>query len=375
VGALDWAYDWLGDGTNATGNGGPLTRVNETMPWVAAGVPNVAYSMHAYQHGSCCGAIGVDADASVTDPYESAFCMYPPVDGSGQPVASGAPLPIPSTTCDDVGYTTTQNKKSPPCMWAPYALPPGPPVPGGTCSYQPGMNNGGTNIYGSPNATTDAAGCCAICKATPACVGFAYIPGNGQCWPKSVVDPPTPDGAVISGTLSSSSGEAAATPGLCAGDRTVCQNLTQAQCEAVQWSAPTSGGWSSHVLPMAAYGPIIATELGTFDCSSPFTAALLAWFREFNVSYTAWALWPQDEGGPGAGACGYPSVIMPTPDLSDGFGKGPNNCLTIPSCKALVAPLPWSAALVAADIKNMTGRADPRKREGWTPGAMSALRA
>jgi hypothetical protein len=67
--------------------------------------------------------------------------------------------------------------------------------------------------------------------------------------------------------------------------------LTEAQCRADNASQATAGGWSTYVLPMQAYGQPIATEHGTFDCSSPHETALLAWgMRACDVSYTAWAL-------------------------------------------------------------------------------------
>jgi len=262
----DWAFDYLGDATSS--NPGPIVNTN-LIQW--KNVQNIAYTMHPYQHGSCCGQIGSSTDLSKTDPYESAFCLYPPTDSSGNPIPSNSVLPISGTTCNDIGYATTQNKKSPPCVWAPYA------------NY--------------PNNTNQK--------------------------------------------------------GLCAGDRNSCEGLTQTACNSLNsnWASPTSGGWSKYVLPMQKYGAVIASEFGTFDCSSAFTAQFLKWARQFGVSYTAWALWPQNSGGPGAGACGYPSVMTPTQDTSDGFGKGSPNCDTQQGCNSLVQPLPFSAPLIVQDIK------------------------
>jgi len=102
---------------------------------------------------------------------------------------------------------------------------------------------------------------------------------------------------------------------------------------------------------MAQYGPIIASEHGSFDCSSAFEYALTSWMEKFGISYTAWALWPQNSGGPGQGACGYPSIMVPSAGVSDGFGKGPNNCLTLDSCAKLLVPLEWSGQVVYKDIQ------------------------
>jgi len=268
VSALDWSYDFRGKGTT---NGGPIVN-SSLITW--ASVPNVAYAMHPYQHGACCGAIGSTSDMSATDPYQSAFCQYP---SSTSP--SNSDLPIPSGDagshkCDSTGYTTTQDKKAPPCIWAPYA-----------------------------------------------------IMGNGTA------------------------------VGLCAGDSTKCKGLSQSACQSMSWSDPNSGGWSNYVLPMQSYGPIVATEFGPFDCSSPFTSTFLKWAKQFEVSYTAWALWPQNSGGPGSGACGYPSVMAPTAgnlDDSCAFGKSScsPNCQSVSGCNQLLQPSPWSATLIYNDLQS-----------------------
>jgi len=142
--------------------------------------------------------------------------------------------------------------------------------------------------------------------------------------------------------------------GLCAGDKAACEGKSQTDCNAVNWSAATAGGWSSYVLPMAKYGPLVATEFGPFDCSSPFTSTFLKWCNQFGVSYTAWALWPQNSGGPGSGACGYPSVMVPSGgalDASCAFGKCSPNCATLSGCQQLIQPMGWSGKLVYADLK------------------------
>jgi hypothetical protein len=359
--ALDWSYDWLGKGGTKTG--GPIARP-QLLPWVGRNVPNIAYALHPYQHGSCCGQIGQTEDLSVNDPYESAFCQYPPFDHSGQPVASHSPVPIANTVCDSTGYATTQNKKSPPCTWAPNAIipptppspPPSPPTP--PCQTLTGMNLGGHDIvHGDQNLQPAAAYCCHSCDITPGCIGWTYVTGNQQCWLKDKIDSPHPDGSVISGYSSVNNTEKIIekrwiyASGVCAGDKDTCSNLTESQCKAVDWASPSAGGWSKYVLPMAQYGPIIASEHGSFDCSSAFEYALTSWMSKFGVSYTAWALWPQNSGGPGQGACGYPSIMVPSSGFSDGFGKGTNNCDTLDSCSALLQPLGWSGKVVFNDIQ------------------------
>jgi hypothetical protein len=134
--------------------------------------------------------------------------------------------------------------------------------------------------------------------------------------------------------------------GLCAGDRTVCGPKDESECNAVDWASPSAGGWSRYALPMAKYGPLIATEFGSFDCSSGYVKTLLRYMNQFDISYTAWALWPQNSGGPdGLGSCGYPSVMTPTADPGD-FRQ----CTAAGACSSLMTPLPWSGAATFSDL-------------------------
>jgi hypothetical protein len=134
--------------------------------------------------------------------------------------------------------------------------------------------------------------------------------------------------------------------GLCAGDRTICGPKTKDECNAVDRTSPSAGGWSKYVLPMAKFGPLVATEFGSFDCSSAFTKTLLRYMNDLGISYTAWALWPQNSGGPaGLGACGYPSVMTPAADPGD-F----RSCSTPGACASLMQPLPWSGQATYDDL-------------------------
>jgi hypothetical protein len=134
--------------------------------------------------------------------------------------------------------------------------------------------------------------------------------------------------------------------GLCAGDRTICGAKSQSECQAVDQASPSAGGWSKYALPMSNYGPLIATELGSFDCSSAFVKTLLQYMTKFGISYTAWALWPQNSGGPdGLGSCGYPSVMTPSADPGD-F----HTCFDSGACASLMKPLPWAGAATFGDL-------------------------
>ncbi len=96
---------------------------------------------------------------------------------------------------------------------------------------------------------------------------------------------------------------------------------------------------------MHQYGPLIATEFGTFDCSSPYVTTLLNYMTAQGISYTAWALWPQNSGGPGGlGACGYPSTMLPS--ASGDF----RTCLDGTACNSTISPLPWAGSAVFDDL-------------------------
>jgi hypothetical protein len=74
-------------------------------------------------------------------------------------------------------------------------------------------------------------------------------------------------------------------------------------------------------------------------------STLLAYMRAFDISYTAWALWPQNSGGPGGlGACGYPSVMAPT--ANGDFRQ----CLDRAACASALMPLPFAGQKVFADL-------------------------
>jgi hypothetical protein len=68
--------------------------------------------------------------------------------------------------------------------------------------------------------------------------------------------------------------------------------------------------------------------------------------NKFEISYTAWALWPQNSGGPeGLGSCGYPSVMAPVADPGD-FRQ----CFDAAACSSLMQPLPWAGAATHQDL-------------------------
>jgi hypothetical protein len=97
---------------------------------------------------------------------------------------------------------------------------------------------------------------------------------------------------------------------------------------------------------MMKYGPLIATEFGSFDCSSGYVKTLLKYMNQFGISYTAWALWPQNSGGPeGLGSCGYPAVMTPAADPGD-F----HQCFDAATCSSIMKPLPWAGVATHDDL-------------------------
>jgi hypothetical protein len=157
VSALDRAYDYEGKGGASTG--GPIARPNDIMPWATRATPatNVAYSFHPYQHGSCCGQIGSTSDLSISDPYQSAFCLYPP---SGS--ASYGALPLPGgVPCESTGYGGTVDKKLPPCVWVPQAMK--------TSGSAPGLCAGDKSVCGA----LSGAQCRAVDASQPTAGGWS----------------------------------------------------------------------------------------------------------------------------------------------------------------------------------------------------------
>ena len=178
---------------------------------------------------------------------------------------------------------------------------------------------------------------------TASCDTVGYSPTEAKkappCqWAEYAVKPEWPDGR----------------RGLCAGSPAHCGSRDFRNCTSLDSGHPEAGGWAAYVLPMQQYGPLIATELGSFDCSSPYVAAFVKWAAKHYVSYTAWALWPQNKGGPGAGACGYPSIMLPRADSQAGFHEsktsGEHGCEDSQSCKAILQPLKWSGQVIHDDL-------------------------
>jgi hypothetical protein len=252
---------------------GPLANPTRYLPWVAKGYKNIAYGFHPYQHGTCCGPVGVDTDLSKDDPYHQTYCRYfqNGTYESPAPLVSYLPSSQPGTPmiCANVGYERTRSMGMPPCKW----------------------------------------------------VATAYNP-NGSA-------------------------------GLCVGQPDVCEPLTQEQCNLVDRATPEAGGWSRYVLPMTQYGPVIATEFGSFDCSSPFVNEFMNYSDTYGVSYTAWALWPQNNGGTlNMGSCSYPAVNEAFPNLNTPYDTDFKTCRTLSDCvKAMAQPMRWAGQLVFENIR------------------------
>ena len=87
----------------------------------------------------------------------------------------------------------------------------------------------------------------------------------------------------------------------------------------------------------------------TMPCAATFYLVFrrLDWPR-LEAVLAAWALWPQNSGGPaGLGSCGYPSVMAPTADPGD-FRQ----CFDAGNCASVMQPLPWAGAVTHQDLMN-----------------------
>jgi aryl-phospho-beta-D-glucosidase BglC (GH1 family) len=217
--------------------------------------------------------------------------------------------------------------------------------------YQHGACCGDIGAAGTDLSSTDPyeSGFCSFYKdgTDRGAPSGAALPGGKSCTNAGYAatqDKKMPPCTWVASAFNPKTGAA----GLCAGDRTICNAKTEAECTAVDWASPGAGGWSKYVLPMAKYGPLIATEFGSFDCSSGYVKTLLKYMEKFGISYTAWALWPQNSGGPpGLGSCGYPAVMMPSADPGD-FRQ----CFDAAGCKSMMKPLPHAGAAVFQDLQS-----------------------
>jgi len=252
---------------------GPIANSDQYMPWVKKGTKNIAYGFHPYQHGTCCGQVGVDKDLSKDDPYHLTYCRYfkNGTTAAPTPFFSYLPSSLPKEPmiCGHIGYERTRPMGMPPCRW----------------------------------------------------IAGAYNPNGGT--------------------------------GMCVGQPDVCEPLTKEQCDAVDRSTPESGGWSRYVLPMTKFGPVIATEFGSFDCSSPFVSEFMDYSDKYGVSYTAWALWPQNNGGTlNMGSCSYPAVNEAFPNLNTPYDTDFKACRSLSDCvKAMGQPMRWAGHAVFENIR------------------------
>jgi hypothetical protein len=252
---------------------GPIAEPDKYLPWVQKGYKNIAYGFHPYQHGTCCGEVGVDKDLSKDDPYHQTYCRYfkNGTPESPVPLVSYLPSSLPKepVTCGHIGYERTRPMGMPPCRW----------------------------------------------------IATAYNPKGGS--------------------------------GLCVGQPDVCEPLTKEECDAVDRASPAAGGWSRYVLPMTKYGPVIATEFGSFDCSSPFVTEFMSYSDTYGISYTAWALWPQNNGGTlNMGSCSYPAINEAFPNLNTPYDTDFKACRDLSTCvKSMGQPMRWAGQVVFENIR------------------------
>jgi hypothetical protein len=65
--------------------------------------------------------------------------------------------------------------------------------------------------------------------------------------------------------------------------------------------------WNSTLLPLAQSYPVVAGEIGEYDCATPYTNSFMQFADGAGISYLGWA-W--DAIAPGGWACDSPSLIV-----------------------------------------------------------------
>lgn len=298
IGGLDFGYVFTPSAGNTSFQqdfGGDVDKLYS--PFLSRG--NIAFNMHPYQHGSCCGQVTDETgstDLSATDPYYQTFCTFYEKGGQATDYdawtqtepsntylypkeASGA-----STKCQSHGLTSTVPNKMPPCKWKDITV------------------------------------------------------GDKT--------------------------------GICTGDTSICLPITDSTaCDA----NTTQAGWDQNLGTIAQYGPIIMTEFGTYDCSTPYIDALLTYAEQHGIAWTAWSIWLQNSGGGiNNGACGYPSIIMndnvtggslkgcrPAATLQDGGCMEQSLCTSMCSsdnpCDAVLIPLGKYGELIQSYMLDKRG--------------------
>jgi len=85
-----------------------------------------------------------------------------------------------------------------------------------------------------------------------------------------------------------------------------------------------SSGWDKYFLGMQAYGPIIATAFGTFDCSLPYVKTFLQYCNTKHISWIAYGIQP----------------YLPMLVYKNGFNPCNLNCLTISAIAPASSSIP-----------------------------------
>jgi hypothetical protein len=258
-------------------------KPDDYLPWHSY-TDNIAYAFHPYQHGSCCGSIAAKGS-------------------NGEWVDLSAQDPYEAAFC----------------MYHP------------DCAV-PYQGNNWDRVQPSNSLL-------------PINIMEMKCSMKGIVWS---VDNKLPPCTAVESTVCNING--------CAGDRTICPLLGSDKCPSMledsddalreKWSKPEMGGWSMHALPMREHGALIATEFGTYDCSSPFIKTFMKFNRLFGISYTGWVANPQNHNDvlTDLGSCGHPALFQPT-------GSSYQPCLDYDACKKLVEPLPFAAETISRDIR------------------------
>jgi hypothetical protein len=79
----------------------------------------------------------------------------------------------------------------------------------------------------------------------------------------------------------------------------------------------------------------------------------MSYSDSYGISYTAWALWPQNNGGTlNMGSCSYPAINEAFPNLNTPYLTDFKACRDLSACvKAMGQPMRWAGQVVFENIR------------------------
>ena len=95
--------------------------------------------------------------------------------------------------------------------------------------------------------------------------------------------------------------------------------------------------WKAELAPLAKVVPVVAGEVGEYDCATPYTNTYMSFADSSGISYLGWA-W--DAISPGGWSCSSPSLISDYSGTPSPEGAALHDHLSYLSANGLLPPVP-----------------------------------